>query len=188
MAEVLVTEDWQFNHQFNKPRLSDPEYASVSDSVSLMPAVSLGVARAALEAMMALAAEKRSQPGDTLLRDDPYVQAELGRAAALLGAARAYLYQALAEHWSAVKAGDTPTRQLRSGLRLATAYAVTASLQVVDAMHALAGSSAVYARNPLERYFRDVHTAATHVAMRAPQAYVTGGQLLLDLEPRRGYF
>jgi len=49
-------------------------------------------------------------------------------------------------------------------------------------------SSAVYATNPIERYFRDVHTAATHAAMRAPQAYVTGGQLLLDLEPRRGYF
>jgi indole-3-acetate monooxygenase len=188
MADVFVADGWQFNHQLNKPRLPDPEYASVSDSVSLMPAVSLGIARAALDAMTALAAEKRSQPGNTLLRDDPYVQAELGRAASLLGAARAYLHQALAEHWSAVQAGATPTRQLRSALRLATAYAVTAAQQVVDAMHALAGSSAVYTSNPIERYFRDVHTAATHVAMRAPQAYVTGGQLLLDLEPRRGYF
>jgi len=63
-----------------------------------------------------------------------------------------------------------------------------ASQQVVDAMHALAASSAVYASNPIERYFRDVHTAVTHVAMRARHACVTGGQLLLGLEPRRGYF
>jgi indole-3-acetate monooxygenase len=188
MADVFVADGWQFNHQFNNPRLPDPEYASVSDSVCLMPAVSLGVARAALEAMMALAMEKRSQPGNTLLRDDPYVQTELGRAAGLLGAARTYLYHALGEHWAAVQSGTTPTRQLRSALRLATAYAVTAAQQVVDAMHALAGSSAVYATNPIERYFRDIHTAATHVAMRGPQAYATGGQLLLELEPRRGYF
>jgi len=73
---------------------------------------------------------------------------------------------------------DAPT--LTHELR--TVHAMTASQQVVDAMHALAASSAVYASNPIER---DVHTAATHVAMRARQACVTGGQLLLVLEPPR---
>jgi alkylation response protein AidB-like acyl-CoA dehydrogenase len=67
-----------------------------------------------------------------------------------------------------VQAGTPAPRPLRNALRLATAHAVNAAQQVVDALHALAGSSAVYTTNPIERAFRDVRTAATQVAMRAP--------------------
>jgi alkylation response protein AidB-like acyl-CoA dehydrogenase len=185
ISDVVVPDGWQFNH-LDPPRL--PHYASVSFPTGLMAAVALGIAHAALDAMLALAAAKRTSPGNTLLRDDAHVQAELGQAAAQVGAARAFLYQAMSDRWAAVQAGAPLSRTDRVALRLATAHAVAVAQQAVDRVHALAGSSAVYSSNPIERHFRDIHTAATHAAMRAPQAYVTGGQLLLDLEPRPGYF
>lgn len=71
------------------------------------------------------------------------------------------------------------TRRERGHLQLASAHAVAAAVQAVDIAFVLAGSSGVYRTQPLERCFRDIHTAATHVAYRAPNAYAAGGKSLL---------
>ncbi len=69
-------------------------------------------------------------------------------------------------------------------LRLARANAVTASVQATDLMYAAAGGSAVYAGNPIERCFRDVHVAAQHTALH-PSNYEICGRVMLGLAPDR---
>jgi hypothetical protein len=75
---------------------------------------------------------------------------------------------------------------LRGQLRGACTHAVLASIQAVDTAYTAGGGTAIYARSPLDRYFRDVHTAAAHVAVQ-PSTLTDAGRLLVGLEPLSRY-
>jgi hypothetical protein len=49
-------------------------------------------------------------------------------------------------------------------------------------MYAAAGGTSVFAKSPLERQFRDIHTLAQHASL-APTILEPAGRMLLGLEP-----
>ena len=51
----------------------------------------------------------------------------------------------------------------RALLRMAASHATRASVRVVDAVYTAGGGGAIYASNPLQRHFRDVHTITQHI-------------------------
>jgi alkylation response protein AidB-like acyl-CoA dehydrogenase len=167
-------------------RLDDPLYRfpllALMDS--LMAAVPLGIARAAIDAFVAIAGARVSQHSTTTAANNPVVQADVGRAEAVLQAARAWLYESVAQAWVEVQAGRTlPTRQLAL-MRLARANAMTAGVQATDLIYTAAGSASVYSTGLIDRCFRDVHVAAQHTALHAVN-YEACGAVLLGLPPPR---
>jgi alkylation response protein AidB-like acyl-CoA dehydrogenase len=56
-----------------------------------------------------------------------------------------------------------------------------AAARAADAAYGLAGGSAIYASSPLERRFRDIHTATQHM-MVGPTTWELAGRVLLGLE------
>ena len=52
-----------------------------------------------------------------------------------------------------------------------------------DLVYRAGGTDSIYTSSPVERFFRDAHTVAAHVAMR-PSTLADGGALLLGQEPR----
>ena len=62
------------------------------------------------------------------------MQADLGRAEALLRSGRAFLYQALAEAWQVVSAGQALSLAQRAMLWLASTHAATAAKQATELM------------------------------------------------------
>lgn len=145
-------------------------------------AVSLGIARAAIEAFVDLAAEKRPYGSTTLLRDRPAAQIDVGRAEALLRSGRAFLIEAVEELFSELAVGRPPTMRHRALVRLAIAQAAANSAQAVDHLYIGAGSSAIFETSPLERCFRDVHATTQHVATQASN-FETGGRVFFGLDP-----
>ena len=74
--------------------------------------------------------------------------------------------------------------QLRSGLRLAATHAVRTSLDVARAMYDLAGGFGVYDHSPLQRRFRDAHTATAHFQVNEASRELPGRILLgLSADP-----
>jgi alkylation response protein AidB-like acyl-CoA dehydrogenase len=69
---------------------------------------------------------------------------------------------------------------LRSGLRTAATHAVRTSAEVARAMFDLAGGSAIYDSSPLQRRFRDAHTATAHFQVNEASRELPG-RLLLGL-------
>lgn len=141
-------------------------------------AVTLGIARHAIDEFVELAVDKRPQFSERTLAQSGAVQADFARAEAGLGAARAFLLDEVDRAWSAVLGGgrvDVPTR---TRIRLAAAHAATASATTVDTMFTLAGGTAVFNASPLQRCLRDVHVATQHI-MVAPRLYETVGKLHL---------
>ncbi|WP_380068108.1 acyl-CoA dehydrogenase family protein [Dankookia sp. GCM10030260] len=166
------------------PVVSGPLYALPPPTVlgTTIAAVPLGIARAALDTVKEMSAGKTPRIGAALLRDRTVVQAAVGRAEAQLRAARAFLFEACEEAWSAASNGAPATLEQRAAVRLALAQAGEAAKAVVQIAYDIGGGSSVYDSCPLQRCFRDVHTASQHVQIQSA-GFETAGRVLLGLEP-----
>jgi alkylation response protein AidB-like acyl-CoA dehydrogenase len=142
----------------------------------------LGLARAAIDALVDLAGRKVPTRSTSLLRDRPLAQMQLAQAEALVQSAHLLAWQTTARLWEQACAGQPLSIRDMATIRLANTQAVTASAQAVDLMYSAAGGTAVYTTSPLERIFRDIHAATQH-AMVAPQTYELLGRVLLHPEP-----
>ena len=76
---------------------------------------------------------------------------------------------------------------LRARVRLATSHASQPSVLAVVLGHAAVGTTALFPSSSLERYFRDVHTAAAHV-MVVQMTYEAAGRVELGLSPNCTFF
>ena len=116
-----------------------------------------------------------------LLAERPVIQAEVARAEATLGAARAFLAETVGGAWERAQAAGAIDIRERARLRLAATHATLASACAVDLVYGAGGGTAVYAASPLQRCFRDIHVATQHM-MVAPATLELAGRILLGLE------
>jgi alkylation response protein AidB-like acyl-CoA dehydrogenase len=142
----------------------------------------LGIARGAMDTFIELAAQARSTSSPTVLRDRPLVQTQVAEAEAIIGAARAYVFEAVGSAWEAVCAGAPDPGLAIAQARLAITHGMHEAVRAVDHLFHAAGTNAVYRKHRLERYFRDIHAAVQHAAGLA--SHVEGaGKVLLGLRP-----
>ena len=146
-----------------------------------MCSISLGLARRAIDELVALACKKVPVASTRTLDHRGYVQSSVAEAEAAVRSARALLREAVESAWDAAAAGDPLTVDHRLLLRLATTNASRQSARAVDLMYNAAGGSSVYDRCPLARIFRDMHVATQHI-MVAPPTYELAGRVFLGLE------
>lgn len=129
----------------------------------LFAAVPLGVGRRALEEITTLAQTKARVGSFVPMGQEDDVQVALAQAEGRLLGARSFVFDALGELWDQALAGDVPSRAARARFQLAAKEAMRAGLSAVDAAFALAGAGAVFSDQPLQRCFRDLHTASQHI-------------------------
>ena len=144
-------------------------------------ALSLGVARATLDAAVELARGKAST-GIKPMRENNAVQGAIGRIEANLRAARAYLYATTGEVWRDLAASGGYTEDHRAALRLASTWTIRQSASVVDAAYQMAGATAVFSTNKFERRFRDMHAIAQQLQARETH-YEDVGRAILATDP-----
>ncbi|MEE6248393.1 MAG: acyl-CoA dehydrogenase family protein [Pseudomonadota bacterium] len=143
-------------------------------------AVSMGIARAALNEFVGLAQQKKRISSSSTIAERSHTQMQIATAEAKLRSARAFYYDSVGQAWERALAGDTVDVDQRRNLRLATTHAVMASAEVVDCAYNLAGGVSVYQSSNLQRHFRDIHVATQHI-MVAPSTLETTGRLFLGL-------
>ncbi len=157
-------------------------FSSLQLYASGFAAVAMGIARSTLEAFVELARDKVPFRGRSALRDNNVVQSQVAKAEARLRAARAFLYQSLEEITAEVERKGHITLDQRMTIRLASTFAIHQSMSVVDTAYHAAGSTAIFAENPFERRFRDIHTVSQQLQGRQ-EHFETVGQYLLGLTP-----
>jgi alkylation response protein AidB-like acyl-CoA dehydrogenase len=156
-----------------------PLYKLTTNAVFSMgfAATSLGVARATLNAATDLARSKIPQ-GLSAMRENNAVQGQIGRTEASLRAARAYLYSTAAEVWRDLERGEPVTEAHRIAIRIAATWTIHQSAAVVDTAYHMSGATAVFAKNPFERRFRDMHAIAQQIQARDTH-YEDAGKAIL---------
>ena len=148
-------------------------------SVSLA-GVPLGVARAAIDALTELAESKRPMDSRQLLKDKPAVQIAVGRAEAILRAARAFVFEAVEAMWDAAET-SAPSLQQRALVRLGITHVAWSAKQVTDMMFEAGGGTSLYEDGRLARCSRDAQAVAQHIALTSSN-YEFAGRVLLGMD------
>ena len=144
--------------------------------------VVLGTARHALDSLNEIAQAKVPAATRATLRERALAQIQYAQAEGLLRAARAYFYGCNDEIWRKGEAGESFSIQDRAHARLAVVTAAKLAVQAVDLVADAAGMNSAQTSCPIERCWRDVHTATQHVLMNTSRFEVVG-RVLFGLDP-----
>jgi alkylation response protein AidB-like acyl-CoA dehydrogenase len=112
------------------------------------------------------------------MRENSAVQCLIGRTEASWRAGRAYLYATAAEVWRDLEAGAAISEAHRIALRIAATWTIHQAASVVDIAYHMAGATAVFAANPFERRFRDMHAIAQQIQARDTHYEDAGREIL----------
>jgi len=148
--------------------------------------VALGIARSTLDAFVKLALEKTPRGAAKSLRDNNVIQSQIAQGEAKLRAARLYVFSTIEEIWDALATSERTTIQQRMAIRLASTYTIHQAKEVVYTAYHAAGATAIFASNPFERRFRDVHTVSQQV-QGSQVHFETVGQFILGLPPNTAF-
>ncbi|MEX0847246.1 MAG: acyl-CoA dehydrogenase family protein [Ilumatobacteraceae bacterium] len=162
----------------DSPLAAFPNFSLLAAGVA---AVSLGIARHALDEFTELAQAKTPQFGSRTLSQSGSTQAGLARAEGVLRSARAFLLDELAQAWDRACAGDPVDIATRARIRLACTHAATSAATATDVAYTLGGGTSVYETSPLQRCLRDVHVTTQHL-MVSPRLNETLGRLFFGLD------
>jgi alkylation response protein AidB-like acyl-CoA dehydrogenase len=148
-------------------------------------AAALGNARGAIDDLVELATGKVTLGSSRSIAERAQTQAAVAQAEAALRAARGLYYQSIEDAWRAAEGSEPVSESLRMGLRLAASHATRTAAEVAASMYDLGGGSAIYEKSPLQRRFRDAHTATAHFQVN-PASFELTGRLLLGLPTKTG--
>ena len=187
VKDVVVPEEWTFVRG-GPASLDTPlyRYPTLSFAAQVLTVVGLGIARAAIDEVLGMAAGRASVTGAPNLGERVYVQLEIARIEAELRAARAWFYAAIDDVWQVLLAGGTPTDHQVSMLRLSTTHASRVGADVARRAQMLSGGTGVYESSPLAAQVRDAQMITQHAFM-GDITYQNAGAMLFGHKPLPGY-
>jgi alkylation response protein AidB-like acyl-CoA dehydrogenase len=175
----LLTPEYERGKHFGGPLY---RYPAIPIIALFSAAVLLSTARGSIDEFRALAERKVPMGSMKSVRDRGVVQAALAESEALLRSARAFFVGTLDEAWDRTTSGQPHTMEHRADLLLAGINAARAAALVTDTMQRLAGTSGMYTKSALDRYFRDAHTLRNH-GFASESKLESVGQVYLGLQP-----
>ena len=185
IEDLFVPEDWSFVFGESVHRLSNPVFTFPTLPFCQLSAIALGLARRSIDILRELSETKRRGP--MRLCDDPSVQLRVAEADAMTSASRVYIKDVVSDLLQSLHNGEPPGWEQRARFRLACTYSLDCAVKAIDMMYKNAGGSGVYKPNQLDRIFRDIHTAATHIRF-SDLTYIQAGRMLLGLDPNDPLF
>jgi alkylation response protein AidB-like acyl-CoA dehydrogenase len=133
-----------------------------------------GVARAALGAARAHIGNRISSQGSAS-KADPFVLAALAAAEADVEAGISHLQSTIARFFESVSHGGDISVQQRLRFRVDQVRATDRAISAVNDLYRLMGSSSIQKSSQLERVWRDLQVAATHVCNSREPCYLAWG-------------
>jgi alkylation response protein AidB-like acyl-CoA dehydrogenase len=182
VENVRIPADRSVSFFTDRPRSQAPLYAFPPFGLLALgiAAVASGNALAALADVKELAGAKKAQGSSRTLAERGTVQAAFAEASAALDAARALAHAAIAAAWDEAQRTAEIGLEPRARLRMAATHLTRTAARVLDSCWDIAGGTAVYARHPLQRRWRDAHVATQHI-MVAPATLELTGRVALGL-------
>jgi indole-3-acetate monooxygenase len=194
--DVFVPAERTFSFQDpNLVKRPGPLYAFPLMFLAKGSAPALGIARHAIDVVIENAGRKparrmtigeRGEP-QKLVREEVFVQESVARADAMLGAARAYLFDVVGDLWATLVDGQKPSPSQQARFITAYTHVVGECAGAVQLVYKASGGTAVYQTGALDRCLRDVLTMNQHL-MGSLRTYEMAGRLLLGLAPLRWLF
>lgn len=164
----------------NAPLYKMPYFAFLATGVG---AIALGNARAAIDDFTDFVGVKKGAGERRTLAEKSRVQSQLAEAEANLRSAHLFYWDTLSKVWQDVQDGVDMEPEKKAELRLVSTYAVRQSVEVVRAIHDLAGGTSVYLNSPIQRRLRDAETMTQHMISNAGTYELVGRVMLGGYDP-----
>lgn len=151
----------------------------------------LGMARGALEAFRQQAMGRTTRGavagGNNKMTEFTTVQMRFAEATASIDAAELMIHRDIADTFAMVAAGKPADVRLRMRNRLTHSFATKLLTQAVDALFLAGGGQALGVHHPMQRFWRDIHAASSHISLNWDSVSAMYGQHVFGLEPRGQY-
>ncbi len=142
----------------------------------------VGNAQAALDLTVQAVKERSTSYTAMRMRDFQTVQMRVGVAAAKIDMARVSLHNDCLEGQRYASDGVMPPMEDKLRWRRNCALGAKLAVEAVDALHEMAGANGIYTKYPLERLFRDAHSATAHIGFNWDAGMSTWGLTALGGE------
>jgi len=155
------------------PLFRVPIVASAGHPLS---ATALGTAEGAFEHVREVFAKRVGTYTGAKVSDFQAVQVKLARARCLVDSARHLMRESALAFDDFADRGSVPDLQTKLHYRAQNAFAVAQAREAVETLWSFYGANAIYTRDPLQRYLRDVQAASQHFSFNfdiAGSAYGT---------------
>jgi alkylation response protein AidB-like acyl-CoA dehydrogenase len=159
---------------------------SVWHIVASIATTPLGVAAAAVDEFVAVAQAKTAAYQTETVGRHALTHYRVGQTRAMLNAARAGLYDALAKAWADAEAGTFITSERKCDLQLAASFATRTACDAIETLAGSAGANAFRHASKLTRHLRDLRTVTQH-AYISTDRYEDVGAITLGQTQRWGF-
>jgi alkylation response protein AidB-like acyl-CoA dehydrogenase len=151
----------------------------------------LGMARGALQSFVEQVSGRTTRGavagGNNRMAEFATVQTRVAEATASIDAAQLMIRRDLDETAEAVGRGQQVDVAMRLRNRLTHTFAAKLCTQAVDAVFLAAGGSALGLKHPVQRFWRDIHAASSHISLNWDAVSSMYGQHVFGLEPKGQY-
>jgi alkylation response protein AidB-like acyl-CoA dehydrogenase len=151
----------------------------------------LGMARGALKAFIEQVGNRTTRGavagGNNRMSEFATVQLRVAEATASIDAAQLMIHRDLRETSEAVHEARPVGVDMRLRNRLTHTFATKLCVQAVDAVFMAMGGSALGMQHPVQRFWRDIHAAGSHISLNWDAVGTMYGQHAFGLEPKGQY-
>ena len=181
VADLFVPDAYTVRRDLDSERrIDDPFYRFTTTSAysTGFAGVSRGIARGMLDALRALAQDKKPSATARVLRDSPVMHHLVAENEAKLRSARAFVLETIRDGEDCIRRTGSLDMDNRVLMRLATTTAIRRAKEVAEFAYHEAGATAIFASNAFERKMRDIHASAQQVQGRTGHIEVCGQHFL----------
>jgi alkylation response protein AidB-like acyl-CoA dehydrogenase len=147
----------------------------------------LGMAQGALKWFVEqMAAKQRATMRQGLpvsAAQNPFVQERAGAASAEIDAGMTFVLSEIERLETIIQSGNLLSVEQRIGARRAIGFAAKQAVTAVDILMAGAGASSIDVEVPIQRHWRDIHAAASHISLDTRNISMLVGQTLFGIAP-----
>ncbi len=154
-------------------------------------APALGMARGALRAFIEQVGSRTTRGavagGHNRMSEFVTVQMRVAEATASIDAAQLMIHRDLQETRAVVERGNSVDVDMRMRNRLTHSFSTRLLVEAVDAVFLAMGGSALGMHHPVQRFWRDIHAASSHISLNWDSVSAMYGQHVFGLEPKGQY-
>ncbi|MBO0747305.1 MAG: acyl-CoA dehydrogenase family protein [Acidimicrobiaceae bacterium] len=180
LDEVFVPKDLTYDRRAGKIRRGGPLFhqEGVLFVGNEVPAISVGVAKRAIDDMIAMVGGFRRSRG-TRLAERGVFHKELGQAKTRVDSARLYYRAAMSAGFEAACAGEPVPVEVQRAAMVSQTYVSETCVDVVSNLFRYGGGRALSLSHPMQRHLRNLFAARQHLAA-TEEHYETLGRALIE--------
>ncbi|MFM9992544.1 MAG: acyl-CoA dehydrogenase family protein [Burkholderiaceae bacterium] len=160
-----------------------PTFAAFAYVLSIVP---LGTAKAAVEQFTQTMRNRAGTYTGSRIAELSSVQARIAEAAACVEFAETVVRRDWTDLENAVQDSEFPSMETKLRWKRNAAFATSLAVRAIDALMPAAGAAGLSLHLPLQRQFRDIHAASSHIGLTWDVHAAAYGQSALGLQSQGG--